>query len=138
MCLRRRFKRNENVIVTAGAKELVLDLEERCCIRQVAVNIDMNDTTGTTESRLIIKVDEDEVLNESLYYLQKFYNVWASSAHSNRPFQYTAWDATNKIYRMIFIDLGRVERRFAVFFENHDTTNKAEVNVGVIYDILED
>jgi len=138
MCLRRRFKRNEEATVAAGAKELVLDLEERCCIRQLAVSVDMDDTTGTDDSRLIIKVDEDEVLNESLYYLQRFYNTWATSAHSNRPFQYTAWDATNKIYKMIFIDLGRVERRFAVFFENKDTSNTAIVDVGVIYDILED
>ena len=138
MCLRRRFKRNEDTTVAPGAKELVLDLEERCCIRQLTIDVIMNSSTGTCASKINIKIDEDEVLNENIWDLSAFYNAWASSPSASRPFQFTQFDDTNKKYRMIFLDFGRVERRFAVFFENKDTSNSATVRVGVIYDILED
>jgi len=138
MCLRRRFKRNEDTTVAPGAKELVLDLEERCCIRQLVIEVIMNSSTGTYTSKINIKIDEDEVLNSNIWDLSAFYNAWATSASASRPFQFVKFDDTNKRYSMIFLDLGRVERRFAVFFENKDTTNPATVRVGVIYDILED
>jgi len=138
MCLRRRFKKNEDITVAAGAKELVLDLEERCCIKQLGLNIVMDSSTGDYTSRVIIKVDEDEVLNEQLDILADYYNAWATSTSASRYFQCTQFDMTNKVFRFIFLDLGRVERRFAVFFENKDTSNPAYVRVGVIYDILED
>jgi len=138
MCLKRRFKKNEDSTVAAGAKELVLDLEERCCIRQLAIDVIMNSSTGTCTSRINIKIDEDEVLNESIWILSAFYNVWATSVSASRPFQFVKFDDTNKRYSMIFLDLGRVERRFAVFFKNKDTSNSATVRASVIYDILED
>jgi len=138
MCLRRRFKKNENTTVAAGAKELVLDLEQRCCIRQLSFQVDMNDTTGTKKSRIIFKIDEDEILNESIENLLVFYNAFWKTPQSSRPFQVIGWDDSTKNYSLIFLDLGRVERRFAVFFENKDTSNSANVRVGVIYDILED
>ncbi|RKX61433.1 MAG: hypothetical protein DRP29_00245 [Thermodesulfobacteriota bacterium] len=138
MCLRRRFKKNEDVTIAAGAKELVMDLEERCCIRQLALDINMDDTTGTNQTRVIIKIDEDEVLNESISNLCAKYNAWATTSATSRPFTCTKYDDSAKRYQMIFLDLGRVERRFALFIENKDTSNPAIVQAGVIYDILED
>ena len=138
MCLRRRFKRNENIYVAAGAKELVLDLEERCCIRQLNLWVNMDNTTGTNQSRWIIKVDEDEVLNESIVNLHSHFSGWVIASNASRPLQTTNYSDTEKTYGFNFLDLGRVERRFAVFFENKDTSNSAAVRVGVIYDILED
>ena len=138
MCLRRRFKKNINDSVAAGTRELVLDLEERCCIRQLSLYVNMDDSTGTNESRWIIKIDEDEILNESCLNLHAHYAGWKISADASRPFQTFSYDDTAKTYGFIFLDLGRVERRFAVFFENKDTSNDAGVRVGVIYDILED
>ena len=138
MCLRRRFKKNINDSVAAGTRELVLDLEERCCIRQLSLYVNMNDSTGTNQSRWIIKIDEDEILNESCQGLYASYSGWAAAATADRPFQTVKFDDTAKIYGFVFLDFGRVERRFAVFFENKDTSNIAFVRVGVIYDILED
>ena len=138
MCLRRRFKGVNNFEIEAGAKELVLDLEERCCIRQLTFVAIMDSTTGTRDSRVIIKIDEDEVLNESLYTLwDKFAGDYATPYRA-APFQYLKHDTTNKIFSFLILDLGRVERRFAIFFENKDTSNPAYVHCGVIYDILED
>ena len=138
MCLRRRFKKGINTTVAAGSKELLLDLEEKCCIRQFIIYIDMNDSTGTKNSKLIIKIDEDEILNESIADLVASYGMWSADKYSNRPFQMISYDDSTKIYRFLFLDLGRVERRFAVFFENKDTTNSVYVKTSVIYDILED
>ena len=138
MCLRRRFKKNENTSVAAGAKELVLDLEERCCIRQLTVVIDMNDTTGTTKSRLILKVDEDTILNENIWTLRWYYTGVPVAADASRPINLLTYDTSGKRFDFVFLDLGRVERRFAIFFENKDTSNPATVYCGVIYDILED
>jgi len=138
MCLRRRFKKNENTSVAAGAKELVLDLEERCCIRQLTVVIDMDNTTGTTKSRLILKVDEDTILNEDIWTLRWHYTGVPVAENASRPINLLTYDTSQKRFDFAFLDLGRVERRFAVFFENKDTTNPASVRVGVIYDILED
>jgi len=136
--LRRRFKKDKNNYVAAGAKELVLDLEEKCCIKQLSLHADMNDTTGTNQSRWIIKIDEDEVLNESIYSLYANYSVYTVASYASRPIQPVFYSDTKKQYRFILLDLGRVERRFAVFFETKDTSKSAYVRVGVIYDILED
>ena len=138
MCLRRRFRVNSNTSVAPGAKELILDLEERCCIRQLSLYVNMDDTTGTNKSRWIIKIDEDEILNESICSLYEFYTGYMVETGATRPFQVVTFDNSAKLYRLIFHDLGRVDRRFAVFFENKDTSNVASVRVGVIYDILED
>ena len=138
MCLRRRFKVNSNTSVAPGAKELILDLEERCCIRQLSLIYDGNDTTGTFNCRLIIKIDEDTVLNETLYNIYTKFGAWTYCAHANRPYQALQHDDSSKVHKSVFLDLGRVERRFAVFFENKDTSNPATVHCGVIYDILED
>ena len=138
MCLRRRFKKNVNTTVAPGAKELLLDLEERCCIRQLTYIYDGNDSTGTFDCRLIIKIDEDEVLNETLNSIYTHWGGWVYATNASRPYQSFKQDSTSKMHIGCFLDLGRVERRFAVFFENKDTTNPARVYVGVIYDILED
>jgi len=138
MCLRRRFKRCEDIYVAPGAKELVLDLEERCCIKQVALYVNMDDSTGTAYSKWIIKIDEDEVLNEAINNLFAYYCGYVATENSSRPLQFVEKNDTAKVYTIILLDLGRVERRFAVFFKNEDTSNTASVRVGVIYDILED
>ena len=138
MCLRRRFKKGINTTVAAGSKELVLDLEEKCCIRQLSLHANMDDTTGTSESKWIIKIDEDEVLNETINNIHAFFCSYTVTNQASRPIQTLYYDDTGKQYRFIILDLGRVERRFAVFFENKDTSNPAGVKVGVIYDILED
>jgi len=138
MCLRRRFKGVRNIKVEAGAKELILDLEERCCIRQLTFKTNMDDTTGTDESKVIIKIDEDEVLNESLANLWGKFAVNVTTAYRAAPFQFLKYDNTAKDYAFMILDLGRVERRFAIFFENKDTSNAAWLHCGVIYDILED
>ena len=138
MCLRRRFKNPGLVQVSAGARELILDLEERSCIVLVSLHCLMDSSTGTNQSRWIIKIDEDEVLNETCESIYKNYCAIRVSEHANRPIQTIYYSDTEKQYRFILLDLGRVERRFAVFFENKDTSNTATVRVGVIYDILED
>ena len=138
MCLRRRFKNTGLVIIPPGARKLILDLEEKCCINMLSVHCLMDSTTGTNQSRWIIKIDEDEVLNETCEIIYKHYCALRVTEHASRPVQTLLYDDTNKQYRFIFLDLGRVERRFAVFFENKDTTNEASVRVGVVYDILED
>jgi len=138
MCLRRRFRVNSNTSVAPGAKELILDLEERCCIRQLTLIYDGNDTTGTFNCRLIIKIDEDTVLNETLKNIYTKFGALTYCAHANRPYQTLQHDGSSKLHKSVFLDLGRVERRFAIFFENKDTSNPAYVHCGVIYDILED
>jgi len=138
MCLRRRFKGVKDFSVNAGAKELILDLEERCCIRQLTLHIGMNSSTGTYQTRVIIKIDEDEILNKNLSEIYVMFSAYKTSADSNRPVQTLLYDNTNKNYAYIFLDLGRVERRFALFIENKDTSNPAIVHAGVVYDILED
>ena len=138
MCLRRRFKRIKRLSVPPGSKVLALDLEVRCCIKQLSIEANMDDTTGTENSKWIIKIDEDEILNESIHEIHANYCLWQITSQATRPIQTVVWNATEKWYGFIFLDLGRVERRFAVFFENKDTSNPAYVRVGVIYDILED
>jgi len=138
MCFRRRFKKALNTTVAAGSKELVLDLEERCCVRQLVLGVDMDDSTGTNQSRWIIKVDEDEVLNESIVNMYYHLSGYGANSAASRYFNATQYTDTSKAYTFVILDLGRVERRFAVFFENKDTSNSATVYCGVIYDILED
>jgi len=138
MCFRRRFKKALNTTVAAGSKELVLDLEERCCVRQLVLGVDMDDSTGTNKSRWIIKVDEDEVLNESIADMYYYLSGYGANSAASRYFNATQYTDNYKNYTFVILDLGRVDRRLAIFFKNKDTSNPATVYCGVIYDILED
>jgi len=138
MYLKCRLKKNLNEKVAPGAKELVFELEQKCYIKQLAIAIFMNNTTGTHDSRLIIKIDEDEVLNEDLRLLRLHYCGGITSPNLHNFLECVRYDDTNKNYSFIFTNFSRVDRRLAIFFENKDTTNTAWVHIGVIYDILED
>ena len=136
-CPKRRYHPGIEKTVNAGSKELVFSYKGSACVRQLGLYYDGNNSTGTYNCKLIIRVDGATILDMSMHDIVYRFCTNVVSAYSDRPLICTRWDNTNKIYCFIFHDLGYVRDNLEVWFENVDTSNSCVVRVGMVYDVLE-
>jgi len=137
MCSRRRFYKGPVNKINAGEKKRVLLHKGKICIKQLNLYYNGDDTTGSPNNKWIIKIDGEEILNDSLENIYIYFAGRSVSEHSDRPVVVTSYSSSTNVYKVIFHDLGPVVDAIEVWFKNVDMSNHSWVTVGLIYDVLE-
>jgi len=138
MFWRRRFYKSPIKSVPAGEKKRVLYHKGEIHIRQLNLRYDANDTTGSNGNIWTIKIDGEELINDSFINIYEYLAGYTPTAHSNRPVVCLTKNETYKSYCLVFHDLGTVKEGIEVWHENVDTSNGCTIRVGMVYDVYEE
>ena len=135
MFWRRRFYRIPTTTIAAGVNKRVLYFPGKITIRQLHIEYDGDDSTGTDFSIIEIKIDGETLLKDTIRGIYRYLANYKITSDSDRPIVCVIYDTTNKRYGFSFHDLGFVKDGIEVWIENKDTSNEAEIRIGLVYDV---
>ncbi len=138
MFWRRRFYKSSIGAIPAGSKKCLIRHKGKINVRQLTIQYDGDDTTGSPYCKITIRIDGEEVINDTFFGIYKHYCGWSSSPHLNVPLVMRAYNFANKTFCVMFLDLGTVKENIEVWLENVDTSNEASIGAGMVYDVYEE
>jgi len=107
-------------------------------VRQLTIRYNGNDTTGSNLCVITIIIDGEEIINDTIKNLARFFAGWTTSNELTAPFVLRKYSDTEKDYIFMFLDLGTVKENIEIWFENVDVTNAATTYGGMVYDVYEE
>ena len=138
MFWRRRFYKSPITSVPAGGKRCLIRHKGKINVRQLCVNYDANDTTGSNQCILTIIIDGEQILNDSFLNIHQHFSGYRVTIDSAVPVATLNFDNSAKFYTLRFLDLGTVKENIEVWLENVDTSNLIWTKAGMVYDIYEE
>ncbi|RLF84692.1 hypothetical protein DRN34_05320 [Thermococci archaeon] len=138
MFWRRRFYKSPINSIPAGGKKCLIRHKGKINVRQLTVRYDGDDTTGSPYSKIVIRIDGEQIINDTIREIYKDLCGWLAGQHLNAPIVMRQYNSTNKVFCLMFLDLGTVKENIEVWLENADTSNSANVAAGMVYDVYEE
>jgi len=138
MFWRRRFYKSPINSIPAGGKKCLIRHKGKINIKQLTIRYDGDNSTGSPYSKIAIRIDGEEIINDTMREIYKHFCGWRTGQFLNAPIVVRQYDDTYKIFSLMFLDLGTVKENIEVWLENADTSNSASVGAGMVYDVYEE
>ena len=133
---RRYFKNTSNFILPAGTEKKIIEIKDKGYIRLLTLFFNGNDSTGSFFSRVNLIIDGRSVFSDTIVNLYTTFGCSINLAGRTDFFTFVNFNTTYKLYTFSMHNLGPVKNNLQLLCYNADLTNSAEINSGLIYDVI--